>query len=234
MLTNNIDVSDGLTNGAIGTVTHIVKSSSQSIILVKFDNSLVGQHAKQCSQFKHIDPHSVPINQYQATFYIHGKKSAQASCTQFPLILSWAVTIHKIQGLTLDSVVVDMSPDKGDYQDGQAYVAFSHVKSLSGLHIVNYSRSQIKVDKHIHQFMENNKLRQIPMPQCTETNGLSEVITVTHQNVQGAFVHKLDIDNHQSLLSADVICMTETHLQTSSNWPVKKIPISKFSIYRQE
>ena len=53
--------------------------------------------------------------------------------------MSWAITIHKVQGLTLDAVVVDMEKSKGDYQCGQAYIAFSHVKQLSGLHIVKYT-----------------------------------------------------------------------------------------------
>ena len=41
---------------------------------------------------------------------------------QFPLILAWAVTIHKVHGMTMDRIVVDMSTDKGRYQKGQAYV----------------------------------------------------------------------------------------------------------------
>ena len=58
---------------------------------------------------------------------------------KFPLILSGAITIHKVQGFTLDAVVVDMAKSKGDYQCGQAYVALSQVKQLIGLHIVNYT-----------------------------------------------------------------------------------------------
>ena len=58
--------------------------------------------------------------------------------TIFPLKLSWAVMIHKCQGLTLDQIVVDMSPNKGKYYPGQAYVGFNRVKTLDGLHIINY------------------------------------------------------------------------------------------------
>ena len=42
--------------------------------------------------------------------------------TQFPLILCWAVRIHKCQGKTLPEIVVDMHPKKGTFRDGQAYV----------------------------------------------------------------------------------------------------------------
>ena len=68
--------------------------------------------------------------------------------TQFPLTLAWAVTIHKFQGLTLPEIVVDMLPSKGTFSLGQAYVAFSKVKQLEKLHIVNYTQSQIKVSSH--------------------------------------------------------------------------------------
>ena len=52
----------------------------------------------------------------------------QCSRLQFPLTLCWGVTINKCQGLTLEEIVVDMTPVKGTYHPGQAYVAFSRVK----------------------------------------------------------------------------------------------------------
>ena len=130
MITTNIDVSDGLTNGAMGTVTDIVMDSSSAhikAVLVAFDIPTVGEHAKAMNAYKHINCNSVPIEEMQVNFCVDQKSSCQGTRKQFPLTLCWAVTIHKCQGLTLDEIVVDMSPAKGHYRAGQAYVAFSRV-----------------------------------------------------------------------------------------------------------
>ena len=122
----------------MGTITHVV-SHDGSTAVVKFDNAHVGQAAKENSKSKHIIKPSFPIKHYQTSFQIFAKKATEASWTQFPLILSLAITIHKVQGLTLDAVVIDMAKSKGDYQCDQAYVAFRHVKQLCALYIMKYT-----------------------------------------------------------------------------------------------
>ncbi|RWS19188.1 RRM3/PIF1 helicase-like protein, partial [Leptotrombidium deliense] len=60
---------------------------------------------------------------------------------QFPLDLAYALTIHKIQGFTLDDVILDM---KNVWQSGQAYVAISRVKNDANLKIISYDKENIK------------------------------------------------------------------------------------------
>jgi ATP-dependent exoDNAse (exonuclease V) alpha subunit len=57
------------------------------------------------------------------------------SYTQFPLILGYAMTIHKAQGKTLDAVVIDMS--RGAFTHGQTYVALSRTRKSSDIHIAS-------------------------------------------------------------------------------------------------
>ena len=141
IITTNIDVTDGLTNGAMGTVTNVVideRTGKMITILVSFDKKHVGQEAMQRNVYKSTNQNAVPIYQIQATFPIHKKASCQATRSQFPLTLAWAVTIHKCQGLTLPEIVIDMTPAKGKFKPGEAYVAFSRVRTIEKLHIINY------------------------------------------------------------------------------------------------
>ena len=161
MFTANIDIGDGLTNGATGTVTGAVLKANNTlnIILVKFDNDKIGCDAKIQGKYKHIDTDSVPIQKIQVSFSVDHIRVSQ---TQFPLFLCWAVTIHKCQGMTLPEIVVDMSPNKGRFNEGQAYVAFSRVTSLEKLHIVNYSHDQIRVPKSVEEEIHCNGRQVLP------------------------------------------------------------------------
>ena len=60
-----------------------------------------------------------------------GKRGSEVTRSQFPLTLAWATTIHKVQGLTLNEIVVDMEGNHR-FSPGQTYVAFSRVKTLAG------------------------------------------------------------------------------------------------------
>jgi nucleoside-triphosphatase THEP1 len=64
------------------------------------------------------------------TWKFDSSQKNSAEFTQFPLRLAWACTIHKSQGLTLESALIDIRAAR---EPGQAYVAVSRVKSLQGL-----------------------------------------------------------------------------------------------------
>lgn len=86
-----------------------------SYVMVKFDNY-------SGFPFDDHNPQTVPISIRQ-----------RGSTVQIPLRLAWALTIHKLQGLTLAKTTVDIGPTE---RTGMAFVAVSHVKSLQGLRIM--------------------------------------------------------------------------------------------------
>ena len=132
-------------------------------VLVKFDHPDVGLKAVQSSPYRSMAtfPYTVPIGKYEVKFFAQGRCGAEVTCLQFPLTLSWATTIHKVQGLTLDAIVVDMKG--GRFSPGQAYVAFSRVKTLQGLNICNFSPTAIKKSDKVHEEMTrlNTKLVKV-------------------------------------------------------------------------
>ena len=75
--------------------------------------------------------------------------------SQIPLILAWAITIHKSQGATLDCAEIDAG--KGIFECGQTYVALSRVKSLSGLYLTSFDPSRILVNKKVKEFYRKLK-----------------------------------------------------------------------------
>ena len=155
MITTNIDVTDdGLTNGAMGTVTNVAIDQTTgkiSAILVVFDSEHVGQEARYTSVYYSINQNAVPIHRTQATFPVGKKASFQATRSQFPLTLAWAITIHKCQGHTMPEIVTDMTCAKGKFKPGEAYAAFSRVRTLQKLHIINYTQSEIHVSEHVEK-----------------------------------------------------------------------------------
>lgn len=66
-----------------------------------------------------------------------------ASFVQVPLRLAWAITVHKSQGMTLDSAEMDLSKT---FESGQGYVALSRVKSWSGLRLLGCNQTALQLD----------------------------------------------------------------------------------------
>ena len=73
---------------------------------------------------------------------------------QLPLIYSWAITIHKSQGLTLENAIIDIGSNI--FADGQTYVALSRVKSLDGLYLTSFDCSKIKCNPLVKKFYGDN------------------------------------------------------------------------------
>jgi len=75
------------------------------------------------------------------------------SFRQFPIALGWAITIHKSQGMTLDSVRIDLG--NGAFCTGQTYVALSRCRTLEGISLDRpISMKDVKADETILEFYD--------------------------------------------------------------------------------
>ena len=67
-----------------------------------------------------------------------------------PLILAWAMSIHKSQGMSIDVAEIDVGSDI--FECGQTYVALSRVKSLEGLYLTSFDVTKIKMNNKVKEF----------------------------------------------------------------------------------
>jgi len=92
--------------------------------------------------------------------------------SQVPIILAWALTIHKSQGATMDTAEIDVG--SGIFECGQTYVALSRVKSLDGLYLTSFDAKRIRINKKVKEFYEsitlyhNNKEDSVKIDQAKE------------------------------------------------------------------
>ncbi len=129
MLTVNLDTASGLVNGSRGVVSEFSGTGFPKIL---FDNGM-----------------ELEISNFTFEVDLHSKILSRM---QVPLMLAWAITIHKCQGATLTNVITDLS---NVFCDGQAYVTLSRVKSLDGLFLQNINYNKITCNKKVYKFYQD-------------------------------------------------------------------------------
>ena len=109
MLTMNVDLQDRLVIGQSGAVKHIAINDQQSIskIYIKFDDNKAGLKRISMDSLAH-DCQWVPIERAEVNIKNRANKDSSPVINriQFPLMLAWGCTVHKVQVLTLQKVVI--------------------------------------------------------------------------------------------------------------------------------
>ena len=131
-------------NGTIGVVIDC-SDKNKKVIKVKVGKEVFKVKREEWNKVRYI----------YDEFNDEMEEEVVSSFKQFPLKLGWAVTIHKAQGLTLDSCSVDLGD--GAFATGQAYVALSRCKTLDSLNL--YRELKVRdalVDPDIKAFHQNS------------------------------------------------------------------------------
>ncbi|KMQ83612.1 atp-dependent dna helicase pif1-like protein [Lasius niger] len=133
MLRSNVNIEQGLVNGAMGIVSEITWPCYRRAQVYKEDIP-----SSVTINFGKDGIHSIkPISLQFPALRNYGTIERR----QLPLILCWACTVHKMQGCTVDNAVVFLGSKL--FAKGQAYVALSCVRSLNGLRIEELDLSKL-------------------------------------------------------------------------------------------
>ena len=141
MLRRNLDPDRGLANGAVGLVIGFEFEENDetlvTFIIIQFENLK--------SPYK--------LARFDAEYQI--KPNQYVNRSQFPVSLAWALTIHKVQGLSLDAIMVDIG--KNIFEEGMAYVALSRARQLDNVFVIDFDKNKLNCCKA--SIREYNRLR---------------------------------------------------------------------------
>jgi len=163
MCLHNVDLTRDICNGSQGIVTKFV--GPQNAPVVKFQNGV-----EMTMEFMWIQSEEIPC----------------IAVGQIPLCLAWALTIHKIQGATLESAEMDLG--NSVFEFGQTYVALSRIKTLQGLHLSAFEPAKIRANPDVKEFYDKISEYSVGIS-LEEVTEVTEVFEPT-ENIFAQFANK--------------------------------------------
>ena len=148
MCTVNLDQEQGICNGSQGVVIDFRISNNAiggggdtlALPVVRFSNGVI----------KVMDQ-----------YFWQSENIPTVSIGQVPLCLAWAITIHKMQGATLDMAEMDIGYTIFEF--GQSYVALSRIKTLDGLYLSAFHADKIKANPKVVTFYNSIPILDLPV-----------------------------------------------------------------------
>jgi hypothetical protein len=230
MVTTNVDVLDGLVKGAIGTLRYIDRNAETSAIKrlwLYFDDSKIGRLLRVKAQAHllanpDLDHSWTPISQRTCNLHTTSK-IITCKRTQFPLVEACAITIHKSQGGTYDTIVYEYSKS---HEQQLVYVALFRATSLNGLYLTNRDDDHVfyhhrgKVNRELrNEFarLECHRLKTIEdtcrdfLDRSLESDFTS--LSLCTFNAQSLNAHSLDITTDFVLPRCKLLSISETWIK---------------------
>ena len=248
MITANVDTLDKLTNGTIGVLKHVETDivDSDKITRLWFDFTSEGKSVGAAARVK-VVPAVVssggvlhrtwtPIEKRSGTINLDGHVRCRR--INFPCVPSCAITIHKSQGATFDSVAIEYTKKMSQQL---LYVAMSRCRSLEGLYIIAdevkfYHGSGCNSPTMRDIRNEYKRLENHPLPTVSDSvrqfiaeAKLAARLLVTNLNVQSIVAHRLDIESDSLLPNCDYFVASETWMAED-----RPVQLNNFVLVAQE
>ena len=238
MLIYNVDVVDGLTNGARGELIGMVEDDRKNItrLIIRFQNSSNGEERRRRNpEMSNKYPGGTSIEKVNYSFSISkATKSGinTANVIQFPVMLAFACTAHKIQGATIPKPhkLIIYVMDFWSNTAAIAYVMLSRICALSQLYILDEfdetkmfpSQLALRELERLEQISRNKNLSEW---EKEETGSLK----IYSMNCRSLVKHFPDIKSDDILLKSDIICLQETWLD--ENRPREDLEIETYELH---
>lgn len=125
----------------------------------------------------------------------------QASREQLPLILAWALSIHKAQGQTLARVKVDLGKV---FEKGQAYVALSRATTQEGLQVLRFDKQKVMAHPRVVLFYQKlySAESALKTKKATQQSMTSYASTSTSRPPTRKPVNAVDLDDEEEAMAS--------------------------------
>jgi hypothetical protein len=246
-ISTNIDVADGLFNGATGALKEIDFSTKQPDKPVRawmhFHDNLIGlslrtkeiaeaqRRKNRCEDeersnylqqtIDRLQENWVPVHMMKRTLSYGRGKGLQIVRMQIPLVSANGMTICKSQGSTIPGVVVCLKRGKGDRRvtREELYVSCSRAPSDELLWIDGVFVPPAAPPPDDPVTLEMIRLRKRPQSFAIKflQDFGNDFCKVYFHNVESLVAHFLDVQADQCPMSADYLALVEPHLMENVN-----------------
>ena len=214
----------------MGTLIGVEESKCESVekLIVKFDNPKAGNVSrKRHPNYAKNYPEGTVITKMEREYTL--SKAAKtviastAKLIQYPLILAFAVTVHKVQGQTIERPLKCVIDLRSVFEGAQAYVMLSRIKELEQLYILEElpENKIYPIQKALEEIkrLEEVSINNNPTSWDKESN--SNVTKICFLNTRSLVTKFDNITSDLSLQQSDIIILAETWIPKNSQMEYK-------------
>ena len=142
IVTRNIDIAAGIVNGTRGIIKNLFKDS----VMIKDVDGNLHNIPYYTDVFDNANSNATA----KAAKSAKTAKAGKSYILHMPLKVSYALSIHKSQGMTIDALEIDLGDNI--FTCGQGYTALSRAKSLKCIKIIDVSKESFKINPYVKIF----------------------------------------------------------------------------------